>query len=133
MIAKCPNCNAKVSLKGPSDLKNTDVICPTCGWHINRKEPLREIENLEEVFEKHARWLGGSLSDAAQADLSFANLRNADFSNKDLRLANFKGSDVSGANFTGTNIAGADFRGARMANTVTTGMVANGIRVGPIE
>ena len=53
---------------------------------------MRTIDNLQEVLEKHQKWLnveeGGERADLSDANLSDADLRCANLSNADLRCAN---------------------------------------------
>ena len=98
---------------------------------------MRTIDNLQEVLEKHKKWLnneeggeraylngtvlsGANLSGTDlryavlryavlyNADLNGANLRYVDLSNADLRNANLSGANLSGAVLHNANLNGAD-------------------------
>ena len=65
------------------------------------------IENLQEILEKHVKWLrnedGGeranlSYANLSNADLSYANLSNANLFNADLRNADLSYADLFNAN-----------------------------------
>jgi hypothetical protein len=105
-------------------------------------------EELQEVIEKHVKWLNGEPDgerwscpwncDLGGADLRRADLRRADLSGADLRRANLSGADLSGADLSGADLRGADLSGANLsgakeipayAQAVTT-IVAEGDLIG---
>jgi len=63
---------------------------------------MRTIDNLQEVLQKHKKWLngeeGGERANLRGADLQEANLRGADLREADLRGANLRGADLQEAN-----------------------------------
>ena len=96
--------------------------------------------NLNEIVEKHGKWLrdeeggerwvcpvGANLGDAnlSGADLSRANLRRADLSranlsganlgDANLRRADLSDADLSDANLSGANLSGANLGGANLS------------------
>jgi len=97
--------------------------------------------NLNEILEKHGKWLrdeeGGerwscafganlsraNLSDAdlSRADLSGANLSGANLSYADLSGANLIRADLSGANLSGANLSRADLSGANLSGANLSG------------
>ena len=60
------------------------------------------IKNLNEILEKHLKWLRNE--DGGER----ANLRGADLCGADLRGANLRGADLYGANLYGANLYGAN-------------------------
>ena len=83
------------------------------------------IKNLNEILEKHLKWLndenGGERADLSEADLRGADLRGADLSEADLRGANLSGANLSGANLRGADLRGADLRGANLSRANLSG------------
>ena len=72
---------------------------------------MRFITNLEEVLEKHRKWINGG-RDGKRADLYGANLRGADLSEVDLSGADLRGADLGGADLRGAILYVADLRRA---------------------
>ena len=103
---------------------------------------MRTIDNLQEVLEKHQKWLndeeGGVRANLIDANLSNANLSNANLigadlsnavlSNADLRYANLIGADLSGANLryadlryanlSNSNLSNADLSDSNLSNAI---------------
>lgn len=71
--------------------------------------------NLDEILEKHQRWLNKS---PGWSEKDRAVLCRADLSFMDLSGINLYGADVSSANFLGSNLTGANFTGADMTSTI---------------
>ena len=84
---------------------------------------MRTIDNLQEVLEKHQKWLnneeGGERADLSGADLNGVDLSGADLNGADLNDANlscadlFK-ADLKGADLNDANLNGADLRYAEL-------------------
>ena len=88
-----------------------------------------EQEKLQEILEKHKKWLndeeGGERADLYganlrgaylhEADLYGANLRGAYLSEANMREANLRGADLSGANLHEADLYGANLRGAYLS------------------
>lgn len=76
-------------------------------------------ENLEEVLERHSRWLSEDPDSAFddRADFSGCILRGRLFFYANLYAADFRGADVSDAMFIHCDLQRADFTGAKMRNT----------------
>ena len=76
------------------------------------------IKNLNEILEKHLKWLndenGGERANLSRADLSRADLSRADLSRADLYGANLSGANLRGANLSGANLRGANLYGANL-------------------
>ena len=112
------------------------------------------IKNLNEILEKHLKWLndenGGARANLSGADLSGANLSGAnlsgailyitdlsganlsgailyiaDLSRANLSRANLSGANLSGANLSGANLSGADLSGANLSETKIDLMLLN--------
>ena len=66
------------------------------------------IKNLNEILEKHLKWLnaenGGERADLSGANLSGVSLYRADLRGANLRGANLRGADLRGADLRGTEI-----------------------------
>ena len=67
--------------------------------------------NIQEVLEKHKKWLNGE-DGGQRADLRGADLQGADLRRADLRGAYLRGADLWGANLWGANLQDADLRDA---------------------
>ena len=99
----------------------------------NVKEVIINGVNLEEILEKHEKWLnnkeGGEKANLSYADLTNANLRCANLiyadltdtnlscanlSYADLKYANLSYANLRGANLNGANLNGADLNGANL-------------------
>ena len=76
-----------------------------------------EQAKLQEILQKHKKWLDGDNIEGVKADLFDANLfdadlRNADLCGADLRDANLRGANLCGANLCGADLFDADLRNA---------------------
>ena len=65
------------------------------------------IKNLNEILEKHRKWLCGD-ADGKRADLCRANLYGANLYGANLYGADLNGADLNGANLYGANLIRAD-------------------------
>ena len=91
-----------------------------------------KIEQLNEVLEKHRKWINGEGdgeradlygadlygaylrgANLSGADLYGANLRSANLRSANLRSANLYGADLYGADLSGADLYGADLYGAK--------------------
>ena len=70
-------------------------------------------DQLKQVLELHAAWLGNSTS-GKRADLRCDDLRRADLEGADLRRADLKGANLRGANLEDANLGGANLEGANL-------------------
>lgn len=95
-----------------------------------------EQAKLQEILQKHKKWLDGDniegvkadlrgaylrnanlcAADLRGADLRNANLRYADLSDADLRNANLRNADLRDADLRGANLRDADLRDADLRN-----------------
>ena len=83
-----------------------------------------EQAKLQEILQKHKKWLDGDNIEGVKANLRNANLRDANLRNANLRDANLRAADLSnanlrdvdlrGANLYGANLRGADLRDANL-------------------
>ena len=83
-----------------------------------------EQAKLQEILQKHKKWLDGDNIEGVKADLRGADLRNADLRGADLRNANLRddnlcaadlsGADLRNANLRNANLRGANLRGANL-------------------
>ena len=83
-----------------------------------------EQAKLQEILQKHKKWLDGDNIEGVKADLFDADLRNADLCGADLRDADLRNADLCGAdlrdaNLRGANLCGADLRGAKNIDSIT--------------
>ena len=89
------------------------------------KEVIINGVNLEEILEKHEKWLeheeDGEKAKLIKADLSFVDLRGADLINVDLRFSNLRGANLSCANLVRANLSHADLRKADLSYTSLSG------------
>ena len=89
------------------------------------KEVIINGVNLEEILEKHEKWLeheeDGEKAKLIKADLSFVDLRGADLINVDLRFSNLRGANLSCANLVRANLSHADLRKADLSYTNLSG------------
>ena len=74
--------------------------------------------NIQEVLEKHRKWLvgveGGERADLQGANLYRADLRGADLCYADLCYADLRGANLRSANLCRANLRGADLQGANL-------------------
>ena len=93
------------------------------------------IKNLNEILEKHLKWLndenGGERADLYRANLSEADLRGANLYIADLRganlyIADLRGTNLSGTNLSGANLSEADLRGANLRGANLSGANLSG-------
>lgn len=90
-----------------------------------------EQAKLQEILQKHKKWLDGDEKEGARAYLSYdnlsgnylsaadlrgANLYDADLSAADLRRANLRGANLSAANLRGANLRNADLNGTDLSD-----------------
>ena len=78
-----------------------------------------EQAKLQEILQKHKKWLDGDniegvKADLFDADLFDADLRNADLCGADLRDANLRGANLCGADLRDANLRGANLCGANL-------------------
>lgn len=82
-----------------------------------------ENKKLQEILDKHARWLnneiGGARANLQYADLQSANLRYANLQDANLRYADLQSTellyaDLRYANLLDVNLQGADLQDARL-------------------
>ena len=69
--------------------------------------------NIQEVLEKHRKWLVG-VEGGERADLQGANLYRADLRGADLCYADLCYADLRGANLRSANLCRANLRGANV-------------------
>jgi uncharacterized protein YjbI with pentapeptide repeats len=75
----------------------------------------KPVENLEEILEKHRRWLEEKTDTGAErADLEGCNLQERIIRNADLRFATFQGGWLPDAEIYDTTAMKANFKGAFM-------------------
>ena len=72
------------------------------------------IKNLNEILEKHLKWLNDE-NGGERADLRGADLRGADLRGANLSVANLSVANLSGANLRGANLRLADLRGTNLS------------------
>ena len=94
-------------------------------------------EELNEVLEKHRKWLSGDGGE--QADLSNADLSGADLYAVDLNVADLSGADLSGANLSfadlintnlyNANLYNADLSDANLSNVDLTDADLRGVNL----
>ena len=81
--------------------------------------------NLEEILEKHEKWLkheeDGEKAKLIKADLSYVDLRGFDLINADLRFSNLRGANLSCANLVRANLSHTDLRKADLSYTNLSG------------
>ena len=70
-----------------------------------------EQAKLQEILQKHKKWLDGDNIEGVKADLRGADLRGAD-----LRNANLRGADLFDADLRGADLRNADLRNADLRN-----------------
>ena len=91
------------------------------------------IKNLNEILEKHLKWLndenGGERADLSGADLLGANLRLANLSGADLLGVNLYRADLSGADLLGANLYRADLSGADLSGANLRGANLSGAEI----
>lgn len=76
---------------------------------------------LQEILQKHKKWLDGDNIEGVKADLRDANLRDAnlcgaDLFDADLRAADLRGADLRDADLSKADLFDADLRGADLSN-----------------
>jgi hypothetical protein len=79
---------------------------------------------LNDVLEKHGKWLrgeGGERANLERANLAGANLAGAYLAGAYLAGANLAGANLAGANLAGANLAGAYLAGANLAGAYLAG------------
>ena len=69
-------------------------------------------KELEEIIERHGKWVLGEEDDGAFADLRLEDLREADLSGVDLSGANLNRANLRDADLSGTNLRCANLKGA---------------------
>ena len=69
-------------------------------------------KELDEIIEKHGKWVLGEEDDGSFADLRLADLRDADLKYANLSGANLNRANLSDADLSGTNLRCANLRGA---------------------
>jgi hypothetical protein len=82
--------------------------------------------NLNEVVEKHGKWLRDEEGGERWSCSWRADLRSADLSGADLRSADLRSADLSGANLSGANLSGADLRSADLSGANLSGANLSG-------
>ncbi len=91
----------------------------------NIKEVFINGVSLEEILDKHEKWLkhekSGEKAKLIKADLSFVDLRGADLINVDLRFSNLRGANLSCANLVRANLSHTDLRKADLSYTNLSG------------
>lgn len=70
-------------------------------------------EQLNEILEKHAKWLRGK-GGGERANISYADLSRVDLSGANLRGASLRGASLRGANLSRANLFDADIHGANL-------------------
>ena len=91
----------------------------------NVKEVIINGVNLEEILEKHEKWLkheeGGERAKLIKTDLSFVDFRGVYLINIDLRFSNLRGANLSCANLVRANLSHTDLRKADLSYTSLNG------------
>jgi hypothetical protein len=91
-------------------------------------------EEIKQVLELHAAWLGGKeggkRADLSGAYLSGANLSGADLGGANLSGANLGGANLGGANLSGANLGGANLSGANLGGANLGGANLSGANLG---
>ena len=91
----------------------------------NIKEVIINGVNLEEILDKHEKWLkhkeGGEKAKLIRADLSFVDLRGVDLINADLRFSNLRGANLINANLIRANLSHTNLRNANLSYTSLNG------------
>ena len=73
-----------------------------------------EQAKLQEILQKHKKWLDGDNIEGVKANLRDANLRGANLRGADLFGANLRGADLFGANLRGADLRDANLRAANL-------------------
>ena len=81
-------------------------------------------EELDEILEKHKKWLNDDeeegeranlrYADLSYADLRFAELSSADLSSADLSYANLRSADLNSANLRSADLSSANLNSANL-------------------
>lgn len=71
-----------------------------------------DTRQIEEILERHQRWLDTAGQEGAQADFRGADLRGYYFFSRNLRHVDFRGGNLRRTRFIGSDMYGANFRKA---------------------
>ena len=73
-----------------------------------------EQAKLQEILQKHKKWLDGDNIEGVKANLRGADLRGADLRNANLRNANLRDANLYGADLSNANLCDAILRDANL-------------------